>query len=168
MSFVIARSPQCSYLCDDPMCDAVCQIKIKSQPKCVIIYPSNGVVSKILPTCSVRCTEIDNETDISHSCPMCETICENPVCSPNCHVLCEPIVASYYCKKPLDCPKPRCELLCERPACESDYIEDNFTNETTHTQQVTTLTLSSSTSTNRQQTVSLYLIIMMFQFILFI
>jgi hypothetical protein len=128
------------------------------------MYPSNGVVSSIIPTCSVRCNEINNETDISHSCPMCETVCENPSCSPNCQILCEAVIASYYCKKPLDCPKPRCELLCERPACDSDYIEEELTTETIHTMTTT----SSTSSSSKHKTISDYVIIMMFQYILLV
>lgn len=138
--------PQCRYSCDDPQCDAVCNI-VTSSPKCIIQY-NNGIISNVIPKCNVICLEINNETNVSEQCPICEIRCEKPFCSPNCHPLCEASEAQWRCEKPKNCPLPRCELTCEKPACESDQTEfDELVNVTVISSSIIYTTTISSIST---------------------
>lgn len=115
-----ACHPECSWMCDDPVCPADC-IPVCEAPICTpsCQNPANEAhCSK--PHCWVHCPEDMCEDEM---CPQCEVKCTpNSISCRNhtavCVPLCEALSCSWSCVKP-DCPKPRCELQCAQPACES-------------------------------------------------
>lgn len=118
-------TPQCRKLCDDPICNAICE------PVCNVTcdYQCMGNLRICQPpVCQQRCSNQDQS--VADSCPVCETTCQPLVCSNpeeiDCNILCEPIECQWACRKPLDseCPPMTCEWQCERPACE--YPHDYF------------------------------------------
>jgi hypothetical protein len=97
--------PECRWLCDDPLCLAVCK-PIFEQPVCSCANPG------VNPVCRVLCAQDQCEMD---SCPQCEVQCDP---NPNCGAItCEQLVSSWSCRKPSDCALPTCELQCELPFC---------------------------------------------------
>ena len=111
-------TPQCRQLCDDPICNAVCE------PACNVTqcdYQCTGGLRICQPpVCTVRCPP---DQSVADACPACETVCEPLVCSDtsvSCSALCEPTACQWACRTPYDweCPQIRCEWQCERPACE--------------------------------------------------
>jgi len=108
--------PECRYVCDDPVCKAVCFPVLTHPIKCQLFpkYYNEHYTTN----CSHTCVEDVCEAD---SCPMCEVRCTPPKCAPNCQIECEQIQTAWYCVKPeaKDCDPPRCELQCERPTCEA-------------------------------------------------
>jgi hypothetical protein len=98
--------PECSWLCDDPICLAECMI-VAEPPQCTCENPL------IIPVCSVECPPSQCELD---QCPVCQTSCTpNTSCG---QIQCQQTLTSWACRKPSSCPQPRCELMCEKPACE--------------------------------------------------
>lgn len=114
-----ATVPQCSWACDNPVCDTLCF------PKC---RPSNCSVTCDLgdpsecsePSCSTACDPLGSQ-DAVNDCPMCEVTCNAPTCPSgtheNCTVLCAPLDCFWDCIAPIDCAYPKCELQCASPAC---------------------------------------------------
>jgi len=101
--------PQCSWACDDPVCNATCT-PVCQEPNCVFNITCNHS-----PSCAIQCPEDMCESD---NCPACEVVCQ-----PSSHfecgsILCAPVECSWSCEKPTNCPHPVCELQCEQPACE--------------------------------------------------
>lgn len=113
---VTAATPECRWMCDDPICPAECE-PVCDTPEC-IIQCTSGTCFQALPVCSTRCA---TEVVVSDNCPVCETICEPlpALCTPHCGILCEAVSCTWSCRKPSNCVRPQCELACERPACES-------------------------------------------------
>ena len=108
---------ECRYMCDDPVCHAICAPDCTT-PACTIQCNPGHTCIQTTPICTTRCA-----TDVvpSDTCPACETIC-NPlpsICVGQCSVLCEAPACTWSCRKPTNCRFPLCELQCERPACES-------------------------------------------------
>lgn len=117
-------TPQCRLLCDDPICNAICE------PVCNVSCSYQCVdESRICdqPICRQRCPD---DQVVADACPACETVCDPLYCyggNAGCSPICEAISCNWACRKPLDseCPKQTCEWQCERPACE--YPRDYFT-----------------------------------------
>lgn len=111
-----AAQPQCRYMCDDPVCPAVCA-PLCERPVCQVCHSDTGV-QICLPTdaCRVQCP---SAIYYNNSCPQCETVCPGTLCnSPDCQVFCEAPACSWQCRKP-KCPYPQCQLQCEEPVCPS-------------------------------------------------
>ncbi len=109
-------TPQCSWLCDDPVCEATC-LPVCKKPTCQIQCEGGvdplAVCSPL--NCYSQCPPHSNETDF---CPECAVKCNPVSCGSNtCSPLCEELECSWQCFKPF-CLPPVCELQCERPACE--------------------------------------------------
>lgn len=108
--------PVCSWICDNPICDAIVE-PVCELPNCTVICQGEQNPSNCLQrSCHIECPEDSCSLD---SCPMCETICMSPICpeSYNCVAMCEPTSCSWSVHKPRVCPRPQCELVCEQPAC---------------------------------------------------
>lgn len=125
-SISIACHPECSYMCDDPVCPAECYAKGYA-PKCSL--SCNNSYIPIQGQCNYKCTTVVNSTNSceTDSCPMAEIICTNLFCTnlPHgilCNILCEAPTAGWVCNKPKNCRKPICELQCEKPACEYSNV----------------------------------------------
>lgn len=109
-SFVLS-TPQCSWMCDDPVCPAICE-PLCEETACQL-FPQ-GYAQFARPDCETRCNTTG--ADPSQECPRCETVCKAPRCSPHCQIQCGPPRCAWQCRKP-ECPHPRCELQCEMAAC---------------------------------------------------
>jgi hypothetical protein len=96
---------QCSWIADDPTCDADCS-PVCQPPVCEFEECPGRT-----PNCWVRCTD----SPAMDSCPICETVCNADLScgSP----LCEAVSCNWECKKPTNCAKPTFELQCELPEC---------------------------------------------------
>ena len=110
-----AAPPRCSWLCDDPSCDAICT-PVCVTPACQCRVPATGALEcDINPTCSTTCNSTYNA-----ACPDCEVHCvPSPLCA-SCNTVCPPLSCGWDCVKPTSCPPPRCELQCEQPACSAN------------------------------------------------
>ncbi len=118
ISCAFAQSLNCTYMCDDPVCSAICTPKCLS-PNCTVSGCPPSQCDP--PTCFTQCAPLGNQS-ITDTCPMCETVCFPLRCSPassSCVVLCEAPACGWNCRKPTkeECPI-NCEINCERPACE--------------------------------------------------
>jgi hypothetical protein len=98
--------PQCSWACDDPVCDADCKA-YALPPQCECVGRPD-----ITPTCYAQCSG----TQDYDACPTCEVVCNLSSCPTT--VECEQLEAYWACRKPSNCPQPTCQLQCEHPACE--------------------------------------------------
>ena len=109
------NGPECKFLCDDPICKALCVAEC-APPRCEVACEGDATCVATLH-CSTRCADDQLPTD---SCPACETVCEPLIGCALCQPLCEAPMCSWNCAKPTACPAPRCELQCEQVACASE------------------------------------------------
>jgi hypothetical protein len=70
ISCAFAQAPNCTYLCDDPVCPAICSPKCLS-PNCTVSGCPPSQCDP--PTCFTQCAPVGNQS-ISNTCPMCETV----------------------------------------------------------------------------------------------
>lgn len=101
--------PQCSWQCDNQICDAECKI-VYTTPVCTCS------TNQTIVDCVVQCDPDQFEINVPPSCPNCYTDCTNVT---NCNlddIQCEQITAQWACRKP-NCPYPICQLQCEQPNC---------------------------------------------------
>ncbi len=112
-ALILAQSaaPKCSWMCDDPVCEAVCK-PVCQQPSCVFSLAS----CPLPPSCAADCT---NAVYDGLTCPECATRCAPSTCA-NASIACEPPQCSWDCVKPKTCRRPVCELSCEKPTCSSN------------------------------------------------
>jgi hypothetical protein len=114
-----ACHPQCTYLCDSPVCQATC-VAIVSPPTCTTFCLNNFTPS---PPCEYHCSNVlTSDVCALDQCPVSEIQCSQLDCGilPNnvsCQIQCEPPQSGWKCSKPKNCPKPICELQCEQPTC---------------------------------------------------
>lgn len=114
-AFAYASTPECRWLCDDPVCPAHC-VPVCQAPRCQVHCTAPLTCTVQIPTCTTRCPPDQSPSD---HCPACETVCQPTGCPSGCETLCEAPVCAWHCTKPAMCVQPRCELNCERPACEA-------------------------------------------------
>lgn len=83
--------PECSWQCDNPICDADCHPYCED-PVCEVSCQEGFECSEI-PNCTVVCAPDQCEND---NCPMCETVCQ-PLssCPEECQILCEETQCSW-------------------------------------------------------------------------
>lgn len=127
-----AAHPECTYLCDSPVCSAVCEVQCQP-PQCEVVCDVGGVEAGAAlcatPMCVTQC--LTDDVSESDSCPVCQMLCEHPSCLPQaglCETRCQPPSCGWHCSKPTNCPAPTCQLQCERPACEAPIPGDPPTN----------------------------------------
>jgi hypothetical protein len=102
---------KCTYLCDDPVCNALCS-PLCEAPSCQI--PERYSHSLV---CETRCPPascLDKSI-----CPACSLKSNNDTNTVLCNRFCRAPACACSCIKPTNCPKPRCELMCEKHSCES-------------------------------------------------
>jgi len=106
-------APTCTWMCDDPVCDAVCT-PVCQAPACFCLDADQ---CDIKPSCSVSC----NTTYDGYGCPNCVTQCvPDPACMGRCEIVCPQTQCAWDCIKPTNCPAPVCELQCEMPSCSAN------------------------------------------------
>jgi hypothetical protein len=111
-------APTCTWMCDDPKCDAVCT-PVCQAPACFCIDASQ---CDIKPLCSVSCN-----TTYDDGCPSCETQCApDAACLGRCDIVCPPTLCAWDCIKPTNCPAPVCELQCDQPSCSANISHMNL------------------------------------------
>lgn len=117
LTSVALGNPTCHWVCDDPVCEAVCT-PICQPTVCNYICPGSPSAFCYQPACWTSCAgAIFNATE----CPACETQCGELQCIPStatCQIQCQPPECSWSCVKPLNCPQPTCQLQCENYACQ--------------------------------------------------
>mmetsp|Transcript_2501 Transcript_2501/g.5488 ORF Transcript_2501/g.5488 Transcript_2501/m.5488 type:complete len:835 (+) Transcript_2501:98-2602(+) len=116
-----ACTPQCSWQCDDPHCDEVCQ-PVCQAPQCETRCASADLSQCFMecdqPHCAVTCPQSQCP---SGGCDTCQTTCSEPMCKLRCNNaqpcrnVCEQPVCDWKCHAPSQCPKPTCRLMCEAP-----------------------------------------------------
>lgn len=116
----LACHPQCKWLCDDPVCSAVCEPECQA-PRCEVTCLNTTADPRSVcshPICWTTCGDTMNQCE-SDNCPQCETRCGRLYCQPSytCQIQCEMPQCGWKCRKPDSCPKPQCQLMCEQPAC---------------------------------------------------
>jgi hypothetical protein len=111
-------NPLCSWACDNPTCEQICEAECDA-PVCSLDCTSGSPELCNPPVCSIQCPN-EAEQIKTEACPMCETVCQPPVCATGteCTVLCEAVNCSWKCRQPPFCQRPHCELQCAAPACE--------------------------------------------------
>ena len=126
VSLCYGATPQCKFLCDDPISEAVCS-PVCAQPRCeyFCLPPYNGTAQCLKPNCRTRCPSAANSSP-ADSCPACEVLCLHQVpapCDPywaNCQIQCEPLTCAWSCRRPPNPVWVKCQLVCEKPACEAN------------------------------------------------
>lgn len=113
--------PQCSWLADDPITDAVCQPRCKP-PVCAWMLHGGvpdiaGVCGSDAPTCFVSCPADQCEGEEA---PQCETRCQPHPVHASCEIECQAMDCKWDCAKPLNAPIPTFELNCEVPQAKYD------------------------------------------------
>ena len=124
LSFSRAANPECTWACDDPVCQANCKA-VCQPPVCTYLCTgTGGHPTCVEPRCHVQCHNVTDSSP-SDNCPSCETHCQPLICqahdpSVTCEILCQAPECGWHCEKPKpwQCQKPRCELQCEHPTCE--------------------------------------------------
>lgn len=129
LPFIIAATasdeeecPECRWMCDDPVCHAVCAPQCEATRCDVCQMVNNTPVNchDVSHYCRVQCPPQQCAGTIDQ-CPQCETVCP-PLCGSdddNCIIQCAETVCGWRCQKPRYCRKPICVLQCEAPACEA-------------------------------------------------
>lgn len=120
LAFVLgARAdPACAWLCDSPVCEAVCT-PVCTAPRCSYTCQPNNATFCYQPACWNDCSNaVFNATE----CPACETRCSQLQCTPStppstCQIECEALSCYWECRKPTNCPQPTCQLQCENYSC---------------------------------------------------
>jgi len=108
-------APRCSWMCDDPVCEAVCT-PVCEQPQCQCFVPATGTPQcTVNPTCSTSCN-----TTYNGACPDCQTQCSASQLCETCDIVCPPLSCAWDCMKPTNCRQPVCELACEMPICSAN------------------------------------------------
>lgn len=103
--------PQCSWMCDDPVCNAEC--KAVTTPLCECSD------ANYTPDCHLECAPDACE---SIACPPCQTICDPSSCPGT--ISCQEAISKWACRKPSNCPAPKCELQCQAPTCSYTGTDD--------------------------------------------
>ena len=116
--------PQCSWVADNPMKNAVCEPYCRP-PVCAWKFngseDSTALCGATPPTCSIRCPKDECEDETA---PHCETLCQPHATEAVCSPLCEEPRCAWACTKPTDMPIPRFELVCEKPAADIHDLLD--------------------------------------------
>lgn len=106
--------PTCSWACNDPVCDAVCENKCA--PVNCTITPMGSCPQVSGPSCSITCPPV-NDTTV---CPMCTVDCAAlPVACTDggSSITCDPANCGFECRPPGYCAYPTCQLQCNSPVC---------------------------------------------------
>lgn len=116
--------PECTWVCDDPVCPALCQANCfgscpnTCENDCSCSLFSDPVKQNCTPPLETPCTTCQasqkglNCSDTNNRSCECNLSCELP--------------CSWDCQTPSNCPKPKCELKCEKPACEFQEPNSSF------------------------------------------
>lgn len=120
-SVIDAHVPLCSYMCDDPVCPAICE-PICEAPRCSIFSNMTLALDVEPPECETICRSGANDAcNLGEGCPVCETRCKRPFCGTGvawCQIECEAPICMCQCRKPV-CPVPKCELQCQLHPCDN-------------------------------------------------
>jgi len=112
ISVVVGCHPECRRTSDpDTVAFARCSSYCAASQCEVHCEPSSEVVSCQPISCRPRCPVVDAcESD---SCPPCETVCDPPICTGTCQILCEAPQCGWKCFPAI----PNLDYVCEHPAC---------------------------------------------------
>jgi len=114
---------QCSWMCDDPVCEPSCEPEC-TEPVCIFQVPCGYDVPA-----EVRCPEFENG-DVDIMCPACETIVDDKNIPYGCDidtVLCEALQCGWKCVDDKPQEYPDCERQCEKPVCELPPVDSPAT-----------------------------------------
>ncbi len=109
----VLAHPTCSYICDDPVWNAVCEPDCKD-PVCVYTTPCGR---HEVPNMKIRCPKDMLEMD---NCPQCETVtADDDTAECSAYIQCEQTQCSWSCYNPGSPRKINCQEQCEQAACMS-------------------------------------------------